>query len=167
MPSLWCSICTECASAIPHGGFRNSYASPRCRISRYCRTLIPLSVSLCHDLSHPVFDDVGLTGFKSRANSFHWPKLLTPFSSLLFSLSVLSYIGWYCWVAVFGLVGCKLHYPRIALSTFFDNNNNDNNNNNNKYYLFIYFYSIIFIDMTTPPWWREKVMVLRIHIVYL
>ena len=31
---------------------------------------MPLSVSLLNDLSDPVFDDVGLSGFKSRANAF-------------------------------------------------------------------------------------------------
>ena len=30
---------------------------------------IPLSVSLWSDLANPVFDDVGLAGFKSRANA--------------------------------------------------------------------------------------------------
>ena len=32
--------------------------------------LLPLSVSLLNDLSDPVFDGVGLAGFKSRANAF-------------------------------------------------------------------------------------------------
>ena len=49
---------------------RFTYASPRCRISQYRRTFIPLSVSLWNDLSDPVFDGVGLAGFKSRANAF-------------------------------------------------------------------------------------------------
>ena len=31
---------------------------------------IPLSVSLWNDLANPAFDDVGLAGFKSRANAF-------------------------------------------------------------------------------------------------
>ena len=31
---------------------------------------MPLSVSLWNDLSDPVFDGVGLAGFKSRANTF-------------------------------------------------------------------------------------------------
>ena len=31
---------------------------------------MPLSVSLWNDLSDPVFDGVGLAGFKSRANGF-------------------------------------------------------------------------------------------------
>ena len=49
---------------------RHSYGPPRCRTSQYRRTLVPLSVSLRNDLSEPVFDGVGLAGFKSRANAF-------------------------------------------------------------------------------------------------
>ena len=45
-----------------------TYAPPRCRTSQYSRTFIPFSVSLWNDLSDPVFDGVGLAGFKSRAN---------------------------------------------------------------------------------------------------
>ena len=48
----------------------HSFAPPRCRTSRYRRTFVPLSVSLCNDLSDPVFDGVGLAGCKSKANSF-------------------------------------------------------------------------------------------------
>ena len=49
---------------------RHSFAPPRCRTSQYRRTFVPLSVSLWNDLSDPVFDGVGLAGFKSRANAF-------------------------------------------------------------------------------------------------
>ena len=49
---------------------RHTYAPPRCRTSQYCRTFIPLSVSLWNVLDDPVFDGVGLAGFKSRANGF-------------------------------------------------------------------------------------------------
>ena len=44
---------------------RYTYAPPRCRTSHYHRTFIPLSVSLWNDLVDPVFDGVGLAGFKS------------------------------------------------------------------------------------------------------
>ena len=47
-----------------------AYAPPRCRTSQYCRTFVPLSVSLSNDLTDPVFDGVGLACFKSRANAF-------------------------------------------------------------------------------------------------
>ena len=49
---------------------RYTYAPPRCRTSQYSRTFIPLSVSMRNDLANPVFDSVGLAGFKSRANAF-------------------------------------------------------------------------------------------------
>ena len=47
----------------------HSFALPCCRTSQYHRTFVPLSVSLWNDLTDPVFDGVGLTGFKSRANA--------------------------------------------------------------------------------------------------
>ena len=49
---------------------RHSFAPPRCRASQYRRSFVPISVSLWNDLSYPVFDGVGLEGFKSRANAF-------------------------------------------------------------------------------------------------
>ena len=49
---------------------RYTYAPPRCRTSQYTMTFISLSVSLWNDLANPVFDGVGLAGFKSRANVF-------------------------------------------------------------------------------------------------
>ena len=49
---------------------RYTFAPPRCRTSQYRRTFIPLSVSLWNDLVDPVFDGVGLAGFKSRSNAF-------------------------------------------------------------------------------------------------
>ena len=45
---------------------RHSFKPPRCRTSQYCRIFVPLSASLWNDLSDPVFDGVGLAGFKSR-----------------------------------------------------------------------------------------------------
>ena len=47
-----------------------TFTPPRCRTTHYRRTFILLSVSLWNDLSDPVFDGVGLAGFKSRANAF-------------------------------------------------------------------------------------------------
>ena len=49
---------------------RYTNAPPRCRTSHYRWTFVPFSVSLWNDLSDPVFDGVGLAGFKSRANAF-------------------------------------------------------------------------------------------------
>ena len=48
---------------------RYTYAPPRCRTLQYSRAFIPLSVSLWNDLANPVFDGVGLAGFKSRVNT--------------------------------------------------------------------------------------------------
>ena len=47
---------------------RHTYVPPRCRTLQYLRTFIPVSVSVWDDLADPVFDGVGLAGFKSRAN---------------------------------------------------------------------------------------------------
>ena len=49
---------------------RYTYAPPCCRTSQYCMIFIPLSVSLWNDLANPIFDGVGLAGFKSRAKAF-------------------------------------------------------------------------------------------------
>ena len=48
---------------------RYTYALPRCRTLQYSTTFIPFSVSLWNDLANPVFDGVGLAGFKSWANA--------------------------------------------------------------------------------------------------
>ena len=49
--------------------YRYTYAMPRCRTLQYSKIFIPFSVSLWNDLANPVFDGVGLAGFKSRANA--------------------------------------------------------------------------------------------------
>ena len=49
---------------------RYTYALPRCRTSEYRMTFVPLSVSVWNDRADPVFDGVGLAGFKSRTNTF-------------------------------------------------------------------------------------------------
>ena len=48
---------------------RYTYVPPLCRTSKYRGTFIPFSVSLWTELVDPVFDGVGLVGFKSRANA--------------------------------------------------------------------------------------------------
>ena len=58
---------------VTRGAFvahRHSFEPPRCRTSQYRGSFVPLSVSLWKDLSDPVFDGVGLAGFKSRATAF-------------------------------------------------------------------------------------------------
>ena len=52
---------------------RYTYAPPRCRTSQYRMTFVLFSVSLWNDLADPVFDGMGLAGFKSRANAFLLP----------------------------------------------------------------------------------------------
>ena len=69
------------------------YAPPRCRTSQYLRTFIHLSVSLWNNLGDPIFDGVGLAGFKSRANAFLLALLLTPFLSST-AFSCYSFILW-------------------------------------------------------------------------
>ena len=49
---------------------RYTYAPPRCRTLQYSKTFTLLSVSLWNDHANPVFDGVGLAGFKSRVNAF-------------------------------------------------------------------------------------------------
>ena len=69
----WCSTWTVCASV--------GYTQCSGRTSVYLCTIllqnltvqqdfVPLLVSLWNDLSNPVFNGVGLDGFKSRANAF-------------------------------------------------------------------------------------------------
>ena len=77
---------------------RYTYAPPRCRTSQYSRTCIHLSVFLWNDLANPVFDRVGLAGFKSRANAFFIglscciPTIV--FDSFSLSLSVYKLVLW-------------------------------------------------------------------------
>ena len=72
------------------------YAPPSCRTSQYRRTFIPLSVFLWNNLSDPVFNGVGLAGYKSRANAFLLASCYLTFC-LLFSLSLLSFYGSVLW----------------------------------------------------------------------
>ena len=107
---------------------RYTYAPPRWRTSQQRRTFIPLSVSLWNDLVDPVFDGVGLVGFKSRSNAFLLAQLLSPFSSSTnyFTFLFFSSIGRQCGAGVFGLIGCQSPSPGLALPIFFNNNNNNN-----------------------------------------
>ena len=72
---------------------RFTYVPPRCRTSQYRLTFIHLSVSLWNDLSDPLFDSVGLAGFKSRADAFLLAYLLAHFlAPAIFPFS--SFILW-------------------------------------------------------------------------
>ena len=60
-------------------------------------------MSLWNDLSDPVFGDVGLAVFKSRANAFLLARSALSFVSPTV-LSFLPSMGWLCGVGVFGLI---------------------------------------------------------------
>ena len=78
---------------------RYTCTTPRCKISQYRRTLIHLSVSLWNDVGHPVFDGVGLAGFKSRAYRFWLAQLLAPF----LSPTVFPFTSFILWIGIVGL----------------------------------------------------------------
>ena len=70
-----------------------------------------LSVSLWKDLSDPMFDGVGLMGFKIRANAFLLEYFFSFFCLLLIFLFLLS-MGWLCGtlkvtLCLMGTVGLK------------------------------------------------------------
>ena len=67
LPGPYVPVQVTCGALVAH---RYTYAPPRCRTLQYSMTFIPFSVSLWNDLANPVFDGVGLAGFKSRANAF-------------------------------------------------------------------------------------------------
>ena len=67
LPVPYVPVRVTCGTLISH---RYTHAPPRCRTWQYRRTFIPLSVSIWNDLVDPVFDGVGLAGFKSRSNTF-------------------------------------------------------------------------------------------------
>ena len=102
--------------------------TPPCRTSQFRWSFILHSVSMLNNLADPVFDVVGLAGFKSRANVFYWPKLLYPYYIVfyIFTFLFLS-IGWYCEAVAFGLIGCISLSLSLTLPSSFNNNN---------YYLF-------------------------------
>ena len=108
---------------VTHGALfahRYIYAPPHCRTSEYSRTFIPLSVSLWNELPNPVFDGVGLAGFKSRTNAF-FIGLSCSIPTIVFYSFSLSRC-WHCLAGVFGLIGCISLSFSLAPPTFFNNN---------------------------------------------
>ena len=71
LPGPYVPVLVTRGALVAH---RYTYGPPRCRTSQYRRTFVTLSVSLWHDLADPVFDGVGLPGFKSRANASLFAK---------------------------------------------------------------------------------------------
>ena len=78
---------------------RYTYAPPRCRTSQYRRTFISLTVSLWNDLCYPVFDGVGLAGFKTGPMPFYWLSCSLTF----LSPAVFIFSSFILWVGVVGL----------------------------------------------------------------
>ena len=61
-----------------------------------------------NELCDPVFDGVGLKGFKNRANAFLLALIVAHslFVSSCFPFLFFRSMGWYCGTGVFGLIGC-------------------------------------------------------------
>ena len=76
-----------------------SHRYTRFRTSQFRRTLIPFSASLWNDVGDPVFNGVGLVGFRRRANAF----LLTSIIAPCLSLTVFPFSCFILWVAMGGL----------------------------------------------------------------
>ena len=66
LPGPYVPARVTCGSLVAH---RYTYEPAHCRTLQYSRTFIPFLVSLWKDLASPVFDGVGLAGFKTRANA--------------------------------------------------------------------------------------------------
>ena len=104
LPGPYVPVWVTRGATVAH---RCTYAPPRCRTSQYRTTFVPLSVSLWNVFAAPVFDGVGLSGFKSRANTFFIGlscSIPTRESSTLFPLFFFLSIGWYCGAGVIGLI---------------------------------------------------------------
>ena len=67
LPGPYVPVQVTCKAKV---ALRYNYAAPHCRTSQYRCTFVPLSVSLWNDLDDPVFNGVGLEGFKSMDNVF-------------------------------------------------------------------------------------------------
>ena len=123
---------------VTHGvlvAHRYSFSIPRCRIAQYLRTfkIIPLILSSWNDLAGPVFDGVGMSGSKGRANAFYFLKLFYAYYIVFyyFSLSLFSVYRLVLW-------GRSLWADRvyITISLSLALPTSLNNNNNNYYYYY-------------------------------
>ena len=72
-------------------------APPRCRISQYCRTFIPMSVSLWNNLGGPYSMLWDMRVSRAGPMFFYWPSYLLPFCLILFFLSLLSFYTLVLW----------------------------------------------------------------------
>ena len=125
LPGLYLSVRVTRGALV---ALRYTYAPPRCRTSQYYTIFIFLSVSLWNDLVDPVFDDVGLPGFKSKVNVFFIGlSCSTPtIEFYYFSLSLLSVYRLVLW-------GWSLRTDRVYITLsqpctadlFFTNDDNN------------------------------------------
>ena len=67
LPRLYVPVRVTLSARVAH---RYTNPSLLCRTSQYRWTFIPFSVSLCNDLANPVFDGMGLVGFRSGSLLF-------------------------------------------------------------------------------------------------
>ena len=67
LPGRYVSVRVTQGALVAH---EYIYVLPSCRTTLCRETLIPVPVSLWNNLGDPVFDAVGLAGFKIRANDF-------------------------------------------------------------------------------------------------
>ena len=92
-----------------------TYAPPHSKTSLYRKSFIPFSVSFWNDLADPVFDVVGLAGFKSMDNVFVGLSCSIP--TIVFYCFLLSFLSNYrlvLWglggivgLGIVGLIGCN------------------------------------------------------------
>ena len=83
-------VCVTCGALVAH---RHFLMPPSCKTPQYRRIFVLLSVSLWIDRYDPVFDGLGLAGFKDRVNAFfNWPNQLFLFISYYF-LFFLPWVG--------------------------------------------------------------------------
>ena len=118
LPVPYVSVRVTRGALVTH---RYTYAPPRCRTTQYHSTFIPISVSLERSCRHCI-RGCGTGGFQEQGQCFFIGlscSLLV--CLLLFSLSLLSFIGWYCGAGVFGLKGCKSLSPKsqACITDFF------------------------------------------------
>ena len=137
--SLWCPVLyvpvqVTCNAFVV---FRYTFAPSRCWTSQYCRYFVPLSVALWNDLAYPVFDDVGLVGFKCRDNVFLLACAACSLLCFTVSLSLLC-IYWSCGAGVFGLIWCKSLTPSLSCPPYL--------------IIIIIIITIIRIKITTREW---------------
>ena len=67
LPVPYVVVRVKSGTVITH---RYTDAPPCCKALQYNMTIIPFTVSLWNYLFDPLFDGVGLAGFKSRVNAF-------------------------------------------------------------------------------------------------